>query len=138
VGVTLVGVSIGVQVRSCREDGELAEIEPALWLERQLPLLEDIDIGDRLKKDRWMVIFYKDGCPACEERIPDLLRMPADVDRIALIEVPSSREGGQIVSPRQRNRNSIIYGRLKNGKTWVIETPLVVNLRDSIVVEVSH
>lgn len=138
MGVALIGIILGVQIESCRQEEEFAEINPSLWLERQLPLLAEIDIGDRLMKDRWIVIFYKNECAKCQERIPQLLQTSTDVNCIALIEVPSKNGGRQIVFPQEANQIPVIHGHLRNGKTWIVGTPLVVSIRDSIVMKVSH
>jgi len=44
-------------------------IDPSQWLNTRLPLLDSIDIGDKLAQGEWIVVFHRAGCLACEELV---------------------------------------------------------------------
>ncbi len=47
-------------------------LEPGEWAGKELPILEHIDIGDRLKAGNWLVLLYHYDCPGCAEAIPNV------------------------------------------------------------------
>lgn len=45
-------------------------LEPETWVGKELPILDNIDIGERLKKGAWLILFYHHDCPDCARAIP--------------------------------------------------------------------
>lgn len=110
-------------------------LEPETWIGKKLPILGNINIGESLRKDTWIILFYHDSCPDCIEAIVDyeqifqnssIIQNPL---KIAFIEVPPYNTD-RIVS----NTPNLFWGRLENSKEWFIITPSVVILKEGIVV----
>ena len=47
-------------------DGKVVVLEPEKWIGKRFPLLDYIDIGDRLKQGKWLVLLYHHDCPKCQ------------------------------------------------------------------------
>lgn len=47
-------------------------LDPHQWINARLPLLDSIDIGDRLARGEWLVVFHRPGCEACEQLIEQI------------------------------------------------------------------
>ena len=88
----LVGVPAGVAMGSYQpaqlaDDGGMTTagrfvlLEPERWAGKRFPLLGHVDIGDRLSKGDWIVLFKHDGCPGCAEAVPRYQRLAATLAR---------------------------------------------------------
>jgi len=108
-------------------------LEPETWIGKELPILEHIDIGDKIKKGMWLVVLYHHDCPDCQAAIPQYepiardLAGNEDVLQIALIEVPPYD-----TVPR-RNNSPCILGKLNNTKERFVTTPAAALLRNGSV-----
>ncbi len=108
-------------------------LEPSEWVGNELPILEHIDIGEKLKKGNWLVLLYHHGCPDCVRAILMYEQMAQDLVgnedflQIALIEVPPYSQG-----PTDEN-SPCILGRMDETKEWFVTTPAVALLADSKV-----
>lgn len=108
-------------------------LEPETWIGKRLPLLEHIDIVEKLKRGNWIVLLYHHECPDCAEVIPRYEEMARyhkvnnDSLQIALIEIPP-------YAPSMARRNSsCAMGRLDDKKEWFVTTPTKLYLENSIV-----
>ena len=105
-------------------------LEPQTWVGKELPILEYIDIGDKLKAGNWLVLFYHYDCPDCISAISKYEQISKDLVgnddflKIAFIEVPPYGR------PIETN---CLYGRLLNAKEWFITTPTMVLLENGTV-----
>jgi thiol-disulfide isomerase/thioredoxin len=100
------------------------------------PLLEDIDISNKLKTGLWVVLMYHYDCPDCARAIPDYLEMHKSLAgnenaiNFAFIEMPPyGGEKQQLISPD----SNVTRGRLSDKKKWFFQTPVVVVLSDGAV-----
>ncbi len=120
-------------------------LEPQQWPDGQLPILDDIDIGEQLKTGTWLVLFYHPDCPDCikamaryrqMERVPAIKRYNL---KIAFIHVPSfGNSGNSRANTTNKNINANettpwVYGSLLATKQWFITTPAVVLLKTRAV-----
>lgn len=108
-------------------------LEPESWIGQKLPILDQIDIGDRLGKGTWLLLFYHYDCPDCREAIPKYEQMARDLDgngdvlRIALVEVPP-------YGPAVLGTGAFCtLGRLAATKEWFITTPAAALLTNTRV-----
>jgi len=108
-------------------------LEPETWVGQRLPILEYIDIGQKLEKGTWLVLFYHYDCPDCAEAIPKYEQMACDLAgnedflQIALIEVPP-------YGPAALSENlPCSVGRLPDTKEWFVTTPAIALLTDGQV-----
>jgi hypothetical protein len=96
-------------------------------------LLEYIDIKSQLQTGVWTVLLYHYDCPTCGEAVPKYeeinksLKGNENAINFAFIEMPPyGNEKQQLVSPD----STVTRGRLSEAKTWYVQTPVVVVLRD--------
>lgn len=101
------------------------------------PLLEDIDISDKLVAGVWVVFMYHNDCPTCKETLPKYLEMQKTLAgnenaiNFAFIEMPPyGSDEQQLISPDV----DVIRGKLSDKKKWFLQTPVVVVLNDGIAV----
>jgi len=103
-------------------------LEPNTWIGKPLPIIEYIDIGDKLKTGNWLVLFYHYDCHDCINAIEKLNNAKHQIQNencnVVIIEIPPY--GGQLKTP-------FVYGRLLNVKEWFITTPVMILLKDSKV-----
>jgi hypothetical protein len=102
------------------------------------PMFKYIDIADSLRSGIVVAVFYSAECESCHQAIPiydQICRdMAGNEDSIlfAFIEIP----------PYASEKNSLIpadtpclRGKLDSSKAWYTQTPLIVALRDGLVVK---
>ncbi len=116
--------------------GGTVVLRPERWIGAPLPLLDRIDRGDDLRRGEWYVVFHRHGCPACEEIRPRLRRKARDLasvpgsTRIALVELPPRGE------PTTDAADPWLSASLDGGRTYHVNTPLILHLKDSAVVRI--
>lgn len=114
-------------------------LKPAEWLGAQFPLLQHVDMNAELSRGQWLVILVAYDCPTCLAILPQFEQLAHDLalqptgPRVALVEVPTDghSQRGQV-----RAGPHCVVGRLTTPKTWVVNTPVAVALRDGEVVSV--
>jgi thiol-disulfide isomerase/thioredoxin len=118
-------------------------VRPAEWIDqarncKEWSMFKHIDIADSLRSNIVVVMFYNIECDTCHEAIPLYDQMSRDMAsnedsiRFAFIEVPPYAKDTDNIIPID---TPCLQGRLDSSKKWYIETPLVVVLRDSLVVK---
>ena len=111
-------------------------LEPETWVGRELPILEYIDIADKLKTGTWLILFYHHDCPDCQKAIPRYQELARDLAgsedflRIAFVQMPpygtSTLDGG----------SAYTLGYVAAVKEWFVTTPVTVVLAGNRVVKV--
>ena len=116
-------------------NGKIVVLEPEKWIGKRFPLLDYIDIGDKLKEGNWHVLLYHHDCPKCQKTIRDLQEAGGHTDnrRIALIEMPPYGDEHSVFTGSRR----IIMGRLNSVREWFAETPLSLMLVNSRILTVN-
>lgn len=121
-----------------------AVVNPEEWMNpeggnKELPLLEHIDIGETLGRGISVIAFYHQDCPNCKEVIPMYDEMARDFSlseqgiQFAFIEAPPyGKEGDEIVIPPN---TPCLRGRLEDSKEWYFATPLTVLTLEGKVVQ---
>jgi thiol-disulfide isomerase/thioredoxin len=90
---------------------------------QKLPILQHLDIGERLSKGNWLILLYHHDCPDCiraiakYEQVARELAGNEDFLQIALIEVPPYGR-----SPIGQNTLCTL-GQLAQTKEWFVSTP---------------
>lgn len=51
--------------------------EAETWVGQKLPILEHIDIGEKLEKGNWLILLYHHDCPDCIRGIGKYEQKPA-------------------------------------------------------------
>jgi thiol-disulfide isomerase/thioredoxin len=111
-------------------------IEVAKWTNQQWPLLQYVDIADKLQTGDWVVLMYHNDCPNCKEAMPIYEKFYNDLKGnnvdMAFVEMLPYEDGElQLMSADSK----VNKGRLGNAKMWYAETPVVVVLRDGLVLK---
>ena len=135
VGIVILAVTGAVLAfnEPAKITGGYEVLEPETWIGRELPIIDYIDIGDKLRKGNWLVLLFHHDCPDCVTAIRTYQRMAVDLAgngdflKIAFIEVPPYSRS------LVRNNSSYTAGKLLDIKEWFITTPAVVLLDDSMV-----
>ena len=108
-------------------------LEPGTFLGRCLPILARIDVGDRIGRGDWTILFFRHNCPACRREIPLMgqraHKWPTS-RRLAFIEIPEKLAGEPILLPEGPN---CLIGRVDLPGDWVVPTPTAIHLKDCIV-----
>jgi thiol-disulfide isomerase/thioredoxin len=111
-------------------------LEPETWVGRELPILQYIDIAEKLGRGRWLAVLYHHDCPDCQRVIPEYEQMAEelvgneDFLKVAFVEIPPY--GKRRVGPSP----SYAWGQLADVKEWFVTTPCVLLLVDSRVGQV--
>jgi hypothetical protein len=142
LAIIALGVPAGILMGSYRPaqiaaDGSLTAagsvviLEPQEWVGKEFPLCKQIDVGQRLAKGTWIVLFHRHGCPVCGKAVPVYQNMALDLDKnhlavaVALIEVPTAH-GASAGNPPAGDL--CLQGCLSDKNKWFIQTPAVVLL----------
>jgi len=128
-------------------DGNLVILEPEEWTGKRFPLLPFIEdspgklkpgerpLRERLAEGNWIVVLYHHDCPKCQESMPEYEKLAhgsaADpkAPRVALIEVPPY---GNTNSLKLSSDAPCAFARLSDGNEWFVQTPVVLNITDSL------
>ena len=108
--------------------------------DKEWPLLKSIDIADSLRSGIVVVLLYHYDCPNCREAIPQYDQMCHDLAgneesiKFAFVEIPPyCTEKDNPIPPG----TLCMTGKLasQNNKKWIFQTPVVVIIRDGLVVK---
>lgn len=142
LGVTVIGlavITISLPVLALNEPAKVTSgyevLEPETWIGKELPILEHIDIADKLKTGNWLIVLYHHDCPNCAETIPRIEGMAKDFKgnedflRFALIEVPPYGHENSLIG----NDSLCKLGKLDRSKQWLTATPTSVYIQEGNV-----
>jgi len=106
-------------------------IEVADMVNKELPFSDQIEISDDLTSGTWILVLYRQGCSLCEEAIPQYVEvMKTHAGKYAFIEIPSGAVG-----MRPPDSPAYLQGKLSDEFNWYGESPIVVKLKEGVVVE---
>jgi hypothetical protein len=113
-------------------DGRIVVLEPETWIGVRFPLLNYVDVGEKLQEGKCLVLLYHPNCPLCRETIRNLRRLSeeAGTRRVALIEMPPYEKPSDAGDCRGL---TLIDGRLRNTREWFVRTPVVLVLEGGVV-----
>ena len=120
-------------------DGKTVILKPERWLGKRLPLLDYIDIRDRLADGEWTVVLYRHDCPRCREQLSKYDASwtepfcNAQSEGLAFIDIaPPERDGPQWLP----NGGVAVFGRLTGVTEWFAVTPCTLRLTGGAVLSV--
>jgi hypothetical protein len=115
---------------------DLVILRPKQWMGKMLPLLDHIMPADKLGHGHWIVVLHRANCSKCAKAIAryrataqELASSDAEV-QIALISIDADSMGGD--DPH------ILYGCLRNDRSWFARTPTEIVIENGIVKSVSE
>jgi len=110
-------------------DGKIVVLEPEKWIGKRFPLFDYIDIGEKLKGGKWLVLLYHHDCPKCQETLQELNEIVRQMKalQVALVEMPPHGNSTMTLAP---DGITVIHGRLSDVREWFAETPVFLTLYD--------
>ena len=134
--IVAVVVSRGGPAAQAATPGRSFLVDPAAWSGQRLPLLDQVDVRDRIAEGRWVVVLHRSECDACREALPrcrGLARSWAsagrpEFPRFAFIEMPPHTA----VAEPDRGE-PWLDGRLAEDVDWFARTPAVLFIEDGLV-----
>jgi thiol-disulfide isomerase/thioredoxin len=118
-------------------------VRPAEWISearshKEWAMLKYIDIASSLRSNIVIVVFYSTECETCHKAIPLYDQFSRDMAgnedslRFALIEIPPYASEKDSIVPGD---TPCLRGKLDSSRKWYVQTPLVVVVRDGVVVK---
>jgi hypothetical protein len=117
--------------------GNVIVVQPERIVSRTFGLAPYIDIGEGLKRGRWLVILYHANCRACESllgRMADLEPRLLEAGGVAYVSVPPHGVGQEKI---HLGHLQGVRGCLGEAPEWFIQTPLLVVVEDDLVATVA-
>ena len=118
-------------------DGKIVVLEPEKWIGKRFPLLDYIDIGNKLRDGVWTVLFYRHDCPHCQRIVP---RYEGAARRSCLAEGKMNFALVDIV-PHASSEHALIpsmccCGQLDDAREWLVEVPVAIEIANGFVLRV--
>jgi hypothetical protein len=137
--ISLLLVSMGcTHLSANRMEYKNSAIEPERWIGTELPILNQVDIHNKISKGKWIVIFYR-NCSRCLIAIDpyiasarQLAGIP-NVPHMAFIEVPSSASQTTPVTSIQKG---LVTGKLDYKMASTMRIPALIELDNAKVTKV--
>ncbi len=120
------------------DGGRLVILEPGKWIGLRFPLFGDLKISPKLRKGKWVLLFYHANCTECQQTIPIYERLAQDEllsgnsIHIAFIRVPS--EPRTPVPANLFRPTPALRTTLDSQHQWIATTPIAVELRNGLVI----
>ena len=117
---------------------QIVTLKPETWIGKQLPLLDYIDVGNKLKEGEWHILLYHHDCPKCQGAIRAYQKATSDPawhfgnHQVALIDMPPYDSAA---TSAVSLGSSCLLGRVSNSKDWLVETPVEITLDQGFVVK---
>lgn len=121
-----------------REDGDIEGVgktvllEPDAWRGKRFPLLKHVNIREDVSRGLWVVLLFRDGCPACRDAVAlyeDLARSIGQGPgrpRVAVVEF-SPYEADYVPA------ETLTHGYLSNDWQWQAPIPVGLLIDDGDV-----
>ncbi len=128
-----VGVPWGIAVATREPITPRVVLDPAVWIGKRLPIMDLIETREDLSTKLWTLVLHRHNCQSCRTLMPGYLERARNLSqesgspRLALIEIPPFSTTPTSDLP------AVAIGRLRASKTWVVPTPIEINLVDGIV-----
>ena len=130
--------------KPAEKTNEYELVQPEEWVatvesgqvREQWPLLEHIDIAESIRTGLIVTFMYHYDCTGCREAVPLYEQMNQDISgdgsiRFAFIKAPPYAPEGKDPVPAD---TTCLTGKLDTSKDWIVATPLVVVLKDGVVI----
>jgi len=115
--------------------GDSIILEPSQWVGQTFSLAQHMDIGSNLQRGRWIVLLVRHDCRHCAGAVEQCLASISarqDQPRLAVIEMAPYADADDPAFwdlPK-----SVQSGRLDRTRDWVVTTPVVIVIKDGMVI----
>ncbi len=111
-------------------DGKTVVLEPEKWVGKRFPLLDYIDIGNKLSEGSWIVVLHRQGCPRCRELLDYFQQNRKQFGigqgiSMAIVEMSTSSQ-----TPSSDWHE---VGAIRGDYLWFLANPIALHLRDGVV-----
>lgn len=123
-----------VELASVTVDGsskQKVRLDPYAWKGLPFPVFEFIDGGHAIRTGTWHVLMLRPGCPTCEAYL-DSLKRRLRSDQLVLLNVMDDRATTPTLDVSDATKSFV----LSRAHEWIVETPVLIGLRDGIVTNV--
>lgn len=104
------------------------QLEPVAWAGKEFPLRDHVTDGKKLMDGDWFVLLSRSGCDDCERVKKEIIDPAACENRlIALLNITDDR------STASQNEKLTNAFRFVKDIDWIVETPVLLDLRNGIV-----
>jgi methylamine utilization protein MauE len=112
--------------------GNLVVLDPATWIGKPFPLLEDIDNASPLRSGRWIVLLYHYDCDDCLRAIPQYQALARSNSRlhIAFAAIPPAAPAGR---DPVADSADYLHLTLRADHDWFATTPIVAAIQNGQV-----
>lgn len=121
------------EVGQVLEHGSVVKLDPQGWINKAFPLCSHCDIGEKIATGHWIVMLYRAGCSECREVTPVIIELAQKNDfPLAVLTMNASEDIGS----SEFDNMKPLTGLLNPEITWFVETPIVLELDNSVVKQV--
>jgi hypothetical protein len=117
------------------DNSRLLILRPSKWKNKRLPLVRFINLENDLTAGNWLVVLHSSHCAYCQTLIPEIVQMfQSSVQRsdggvrLALIDVVRNRP--------PEETTWIVQGSFSNRWNWFVQPPVVLDVKNGVVVDV--
>ena len=116
-------------------DGKIVVLESEKWIGKRFPLLDYINIGNKFKEGKWLVVLYHHNCSDCQAAMPkyrhaaNTLADQLGEPRVVLVEMPPYADGEAM----QNVGRQLVTARLSDNREWFAKTPIELAITDGVV-----
>lgn len=113
------------------QEGNLVKLEPQTWLNKEFPLRNYCNIGEKLTNDHWLILLYRTGCSECQKTSPLVAKLAKEMN-CPLVVLKMNPQNDSL----NFDNVDFITGLLNQKITWFAETPIVLELDNGIVKQI--
>jgi thiol-disulfide isomerase/thioredoxin len=113
------------------QEGNIVKLEPQMWIDKEFPLSDYCDIGEKFTTGHWLILLHRTGCAECRKASPLIAKLVKEKNcPLAVLEMNPTKDKFHI------NNVDFITGLLNQKMTWFAETPVVLELDNGVVKQV--
>jgi hypothetical protein len=113
------------------QEGNVVKLEPQMWIDKEFPLGNYCDIGEKLTTGRWLILLRRTGCAECRKASPFIAKLVKEKNcSFAVLGMNSKKDEFRI------DNVDFITGLLSPKFAWFAETPIVLELNNGVVQQV--
>jgi len=121
------------------EDGSLSGsgivvLEPERWIGQTVPIGGFLEDSKGVFKGEWELMVFNFNCPVCREMVQKAVSENDDSRQTAFLEMPPFGTANVIVE----DSPTVRWLRLRPERDWFCEVPVLIHLRDGLVVRVDR
>ncbi len=122
-------------VKSYDSEGKFVVLHPEKWDNKQVPILPFLNPALPVEQNEYTLVFLDSNCEKCEALLEEL-EQHAD-DQFVLIDIGKTTTAKH-TQQQPTFRKNYVWSVLDPKIRWVVETPMVVKIRNGLVSSVQN